>query len=77
MVAVTAQVVGELAAKVVPDTEHPKLLVAYDTAPSPDPPLAVSMIGVPATPVVKAFETMSDCWATPNENDFTEDVVDA
>jgi hypothetical protein len=56
----------------VPLTAHTVPVAAKLTAPSPDPPEAVSVIAVPAVPVNVVFATVSVSWdAAVKLNVFT------
>ena len=50
-VAITTQVVAEVAVRDVPLTEHPVPVTEKVTAPAPDPPALERVMGVPTVPV--------------------------
>jgi hypothetical protein len=47
---------------VLPETAHPSPLTLKVTAPVPDPPAVVRVMGVPAVPVNTVFEITSGAW---------------
>ena len=65
LVAVTVQVVGCDADSASTATTQPAPDTAYVTAPVPEPPDVVTVMGVPATPEVEVFEITNAAWATP------------
>jgi len=68
--AVTVHEVGWVTVSDAPVTVHPVPETEYVTAPCPDPPDVVSVMGVPATPDVGALEIVRvDCAAAVNVND--------
>jgi hypothetical protein len=65
LVAVTVQVVGCDAERASIATLQPAPDTAYVTAPVPEPPDVVTVMGVPAIPEVEAFEITNAAWVTP------------
>ena len=59
MVAVTTQVAAAAALRAVSEIEQPVPVTVYVTAPSPEPPDVVNVIGVPTTPAVVVLEIVS------------------
>jgi hypothetical protein len=65
LVAVTVQVVGCDADSASTAKLQPAPDTAYVTAPVPEPPDVVTVMGVPAIPEVEAFEITNAAWVTP------------
>jgi hypothetical protein len=77
-VAVTTQVVAELADNVPFVTEQPKPDTSNEIAPEPDPPAVVSVIGVPTVPLNSLFAIDSeDCVTRLTDKDTATVDVDA
>ena len=62
--AVTEQVASLEADSTFPDTEQPVPDAAKVTAPVPEPPVVVRVIGVPTGLVRMVFDTTRVAWAT-------------
>ena len=77
-VAVTAHVAAPVARTLASTTLQLVPVAAYVTAPDPDPPAAVSAIGVPDTPAVDVLLTVTAAWVAPaNVNTLPTLVADA
>ena len=62
MLAVTTQVVGLVVLSTAPVILQPSLSVANVTAPAPEPPVVVSVIAVPAIPLLLALLITRVAW---------------
>jgi hypothetical protein len=73
----TVHVVGAVVLRTSPETLQPVPVTAIDSAPLPDPPAMLTLMGVPAVPFLDALVISSAACVTPEKVKSTGALVAA